>query len=391
MIWSKGMSMSSKNEWEFLSIKFGRKRLLLVLMKKVKFIKSIYVTNTLSFLLILFCFSIKVKAQDPSFIDSLLVTKMNEYQLPGLALGIVKDDEVYLQKGYGVTDINSAQLVDEYNVFHTGSVSKLFTAQAILALVESGLLDLETSLGELNLELRKKNSRIDDITVRQLLEHQSGLPDLMGYDWKKHNIDSLALEKYFTKKPLKLKNQPGAVYHYSNIGYDLLALIVQKVSGQSFESYAKETVLLPNNMILSDFRYFEIPDQNKVSPHTKNLIGRVKIRKTYPYTREHAGSSTLNANVVDLNNWMINFMNDPNHQKFLKPSQINKNLALGFQLYPVQEKVAFGHYGGDKGFRSFLMMEPAEKIGIVILSNSDFNEDFRQEIVFTLYDFLKEE
>ncbi|GHB32260.1 hypothetical protein GCM10008106_11550 [Mongoliitalea lutea] len=316
--------------------------------------------------------------------ETYLKQKQEEYQLPGLAVGIVKNGQVYFQQGYGVATIHFPKQITEYSVFHTGSVSKLFTAQAILKLVEADKIGLDTQLASLNLGLRLKDRQISEITIRQLLEHQSGLPDVWGYHWRRQNTDSLALQRYFSKKKLKLATSPGKEYRYSNLGYNLLALIVQQVEGLSFETFVKREVLLPATMTTADFRYFAIPEEMRLSPHTKNLFGKVKVRKIYPYTREHAGSSTLNSSVEELSKWMIQFMNDPFHQQFLVPSPVYAYNSLGFQLYRVAGKDGFGHYGGDKGFRAFLMMVPSEKTGIVLLSNSDFNEDFRQDIGFTL-------
>ena len=146
-------------------------------------------------------------------------------------------------------------------------------------------------------------------------------------------------------------------------------------------------------MINSDFRYFNIPDSLKTAPHTDSWItGNVKVRTTYPYTREHAPSSTLNASSKELSNWMISFLNSldnsnskNNYSVMLKPStDLNSNIGFGFQLYNIGPKKAVGHYGGDKGFRSFLMMIPEENIGIVVLGNCDYREDFRQQMVYPI-------
>lgn len=340
-----------------------------------------FIDCTLLFFLFL---SVASYSQQQNAIEKYLQQKQEEYQLPGLAVGIVKNGQVYFQTGYGVTNIHFPKQVTEYSVFHTGSVSKLFTAQAILKLVEAKKIGLDTQLAALDLGLRLKDKQISEVTIRQLLEHQSGLPDVWGYNWRRQDTDSLALQHYFSKKKLKLKTSPGEEYRYSNLGYDLLALIVQQVEEESFETFVKREVLKPANMSTADFRYFAISEDMRVSPHTKNLFGKVKVRKIYPYTRKHAGSSTLNSNVDELCKWMIQFMNDPFHQQFLVPSPVYAYNSLGFQLYRVGGKDGFGHYGGDKGFRSFLMMVPSEETGIVLLSNADFNEDFRQDIGFTL-------
>jgi len=119
------------------------------------------------------------------------------------------------------------------------------------------------------------------------------------------------------------------------------------------------------------------------------LTKYVYVRKNYPYTREHAPSSTLNSSAEDLSKWMISFLksienhtSDPDLSEMIEPSFNSfPYIGLGFQLSKIDSKATVGHYGGDKGYRSYLSMIPEEKIGLVLLANCDYNEDFRQEII----------
>ena len=141
-------------------------------------------------------------------------------------------------------------------------------------------------------------------------------------------------------------------------------------------------------MPLSDFRYFKIPDSIKTAGHSKNWVtGSVYQRPIYPYTREHAPSSTLNSSALELSHWMIGFLKSLDSSQdhiteMLKPSvPDHPYIGLGFQLTKIQSQKVVGHYGGDKGFRSYLIMLPATRIGLVVLANCDYNEDFRSEIL----------
>ena len=174
------------------------------------------------------------------------------------------------------------------------------------------------------------------------------------------------------------------------MAYDILGYVIEKVSGSTFDDYLKENVLNKNGMYNSDFRYFKIHDSLKTSPHSKRWVtNNIYERKTYPYTREHAPSSTLNSSSKDLSKWMISFLqalgdSDLNNRisTMIEPSfSSNPFIGLGFQLNDFNSKKTIGHYDGDKGFRSYLIMIPDEKIGLVLLANCDYNEDFRQEII----------
>ena len=214
------------------------------------------------------------------------------------------------------------------------------------------------------------------------------MPDIENYHWdNNHQFDS-SLQEYILGLDLKLESEPSTAYAYSNLGYNVLGHVIEKVTGLTFEDYLKENVLNPSGMQTSDFRYFKIADSLKTSSHGKNWVtGNVYIRDTYPYTREHAPSSTLNASAKELSKWMISFLQskdsaDNKYLSMLEPTfSAYPHIGLGFQLSSIDSKKAVGHYGGDKGFRNYLVMVPEAKIGLVVLANCDYDEDFRQEIL----------
>ncbi len=184
------------------------------------------------------------------------------------------------------------------------------------------------------------------------------------------------------------------------MAYDILGYVIEKVSGSTFDDYLKENVLNKNGMYNSDFRYFKIHDSLKTSPHSKRWVtNNIYERKTYPYTREHAPSSTLNSSSKDLSKWMISFLqtlDDSNlnniNKLMIEPTfSSNPYIGLGFQLNTINSKKTIGHYGGDKGFRSYLIMIPEEKMGLVLLANCDYQEDFRQEIIHAIAKLMLED
>lgn len=370
--------------------------------KLEKLMKKYLLSSVLLSLLFLSCSqnSFKQNLQLPTTsnslmnqIDTIVINKMNEYNIPGLSIGIVKNNKILYTKGYGVISIESKELVTENSIFHTASISKLFTAQAIVQLTNNNQLSLEDKLIALIPELQFSDSAVKEITIKSLLNHTSGLPDVSNYYWSNNNQSDTSLRDYILDLDVSLESNPNTEYYYSNLGYDILGYVVEKVSGMSFEDFVRANILDKSGMLDSDFRYFKIPDSLRTAPHTDSwLTGNVKIRDTYPYTREHAPSSTLNASSIELSNWMLSFMNsleDSNSQydfssMIYLSTELSSNIGLGFQLYDVYSKKAIGHYGGDRGFRSFLMMIPEDKIGIVLLANCDYNEDFRQEIVYPI-------
>jgi CubicO group peptidase (beta-lactamase class C family) len=333
--------------------------------------------------------NLKVNNPENGFInniDSIVVNKMNQYRIPGLSIGLVRNDSIIYVKGYGVKSINERTLVTENSIFHTASISKLFTALAIIELFEKNQLIIDSRLIDILPDLKYDDERVKNITIKSILNHTSGIPDIRNYHWKNNNQSDNALQDFVLGLNLKLESAPFSKYLYSNLGYDILGYVIEKVSGTTFDDYLKENILNKNGMFDSDFRLFKIKDALKTSPHSKRWIGnKVYERKTYPYTREHAPSSTLNSSAKELGNWMNSFMhaleNPDNILNKMIVSTTFSNMGLGFQLGSFNSAKTIGHYGGDKGFRSYLLMLPKEKIGLVLLANCDYHEDFRQEIL----------
>lgn len=323
-------------------------------------------------------------------VDSIVINKMNHYNIPGLSIGLIRNDSIIYTKGYGVRSIKNDNLVTENTVFHTASISKLFTAVAIMKLIEQNAITIDDKLVDILPELQYDDKRVRDITIKNLLNHTSGLPDISNYHWNNNNQSDTSLKEFVLEGNLKLDSDPSSEYQYSNLAYDILGYVIEKVSGVTFDDFLKETILNKSEMYSSDFRYFKIHDSLKTAPHSKRWVTKnIYERKTYPYTREHAPSSTLNSSSKDLSKWMITFLqtlddSDLNNKysTLIAPSfSSNPYIGLGFQLSDINSKKTIGHYGGDKGFRSYLIMIPEEKIGLVVLANCDYEEDFRQEII----------
>ena len=184
-----------------------------------------------------------------------------------------------------------------------------------------------------------------------------------------------------------------AEYQCSNLAYDILGYVIEKVSGSTFDDLLKEHVLDKSGMYNSDFRCFKINDSLKTAPHSERWVtNNIYERTTYPYTREHAPSSTLNSSSKELSKWMISFLRtlddsalNTRYASMISPSfHSYPYIGLGFQLSDLNSIKTIRHYGGDTGFRSYLIMIPEEKIGSAVLANCDYDEGFRQEIIHTI-------
>ncbi len=169
---------------------------------------------------------------------------------PGGAVLVIKNGEVVFQQGYGVTDLRSLHKIDAHTNFRLASVTKQFTAMAVMLLVEEGKLRYDDRLTDIRPEFADYGK---SITIRNLLNHTSGLQDyedLMVNDRPGQEIPQIkdAGVLYLLKKQRGTKFAPGSQWDYSNSGYAVLAMIVQKVSAQPFGQFLHDRIFTPVGM-----------------------------------------------------------------------------------------------------------------------------------------------
>jgi len=312
------------------------------------------------------------------FINKLI----NAYQIPGLTLAIVENDQMIMAKAYGVKSIDTKEPITTRSIFHMASVSKPFAATAIMQLVENGKIKLDDPLIKYLPYFKLDDPRYKEITIKQMLTHTSGIPDVRDYEWDKPQFDDGAAERYVRSlSDEKMIGGPGEKWRYSNMAFDILADVIAKVSGKTFEDYVKENILNPLDMKESDFLRKRIKPELRTAAHVFNI--QPEASKVYPYNRRHAPSSCLNANVIEMCNWAIANMNKGvfKENKILESSSYDllfkpqatideqQSIGLSWFLGTHRDTKTISHGGGDLGFRSYIIMLPEKSIALVTASN----------------------
>jgi CubicO group peptidase (beta-lactamase class C family) len=315
-------------------------------------------------------------------LDPFLNETLNRLQVPGLTIAVTRNDSVIYSRAFGYTNVNTKKPMKAENIFHWASVSKTFVATAIMQLREKGQIKLDEKLVTYLPYFRQKDPDYRNITIRQMLNHTSGIGDVDDYEWHKPQYDSGALER-FVKSTAKDKMifAPGEDMTYSNTAYEMLGDVVAKVSGMSFETYIQKNIFDPLEMNSTSFLYPEIPDSLRVSGH-QWAAGPV-VAKHYPYNRMHGPSSTLNSSVPEMTHYAMAHLNRGMYKgkRILADSIYNLwwtnsiNLAnkpkIGFAWW-LDERHGLktvSHSGGDTGFRSFFMLVPERNMSIMLVSN----------------------
>jgi CubicO group peptidase (beta-lactamase class C family)/predicted dienelactone hydrolase len=235
-------------------------------------------------------------------IESTVEEMMAESGTPGYAVGIVKDGEIVYTKGFGVERVGGDEPVTVHSVFGTGSTGKTATAIAVMQLVEAGKIDLDAPVTDYLPYFELADERYKEITVRQLLTHRSGVP-AGPTDWFPLPIeyDDGAVERYVRSMgDLELLFAPDAEWSYSNLGMIVLADIVAKVSGQTFEEYLQANVLDPLGMADTMLIIPEGDQAKLTGNHVRSKDGQVVVSDIFPYRRQFTPAEPLYSSITDM-------------------------------------------------------------------------------------------
>jgi CubicO group peptidase (beta-lactamase class C family) len=183
-------------------------------------------------------------AELEAFLDELLGKEMEENHIAGAAVSVVKDGELFFAKGYGYANLEKGILVDpEQTGFRIGSVTKLFTWTALMQLAEQGKLDLDADINTY-LDFRIPDTYPQPITIKHLMTHTAGFEDTY-YEYLVVNADDSTpvREWLISHMPVRVR-PPGDCAAYSNYGTSLAGYIVARVSGQTYDQYIQEHILM---------------------------------------------------------------------------------------------------------------------------------------------------
>lgn len=229
------------------------------------------------------------------------------HHVPGVAVGVIRDQELIYADGFGIRNLDTGAPMTKNAVMSVASISKAFTAIAIMQLVEAGKVDVDEPYVTYVPYFEMEDERYKAITIRHLLGHHSGMPeltpDLFFSEWDDPWSDDEAAERYVRsfKTGVTLNQDPGGdQFIYSDFGYDILADLIHKVSGELFEDYVKHHIFEPLGMNSSTFLLDAVDTEQLVAAHVYDDDGTPVVWQNFPYARKHAPSSCLHTTVEDL-------------------------------------------------------------------------------------------
>jgi CubicO group peptidase (beta-lactamase class C family) len=318
-------------------------------------------------------------------LEPLIQNVIEAYALPGMAIGVVKENKIAYARGFGHKHIDTREPITATTLFHMASISKPFVATAIMQLVEQGKIDLDALVTAYIPYFKLADERYKEITIQQMLSHVSGMPDVMDYEWDNPVYDEGALERYVRSlTDRKMRFDPGTKFAYSNMAFECLGDVIAKVSGMSFADYEKKHILDRAGMKESTFLKPDHLPENWAAGHLRSLT--TVAWDGYPYNRMHGPSSTLHSNAIEMCNWAITNINrgsfegnrileTSSYDLLWKPwfktgaGETRDSVGLSWFLGEYRGEKSVGHGGGDVGFNTYLIILPEKALAVVVLCN----------------------
>jgi len=332
-------------------------------------------------------------AENPALSERIdaVFAPIDSQRQPGCAAGVIHNGEYIHRSGYGLANLEHNIPITAQSVFRTGSVSKQFTAMAIAILAERGELDLDADVHEYLPDLVDYGV---DVTIRQMVHHIAGMGDYDhevfrkadGSEFRFGNEDYWTIDEFYNKvAQARLVYPPGSRYEYSNLGYFLLAHVVESISGKTLREFAAEEIFQRLGMHDSFFNdNVNQPLTNRADGYRLLDDGSYEIFMT---NLDWVGDGGVYTNLDDFLKWDQNFYSNqlgrggeslvslvttphPDTIAFTDAGAQNVNYAFGLEVDEVNGEFMIGHTGGWVAFSSVYHRYPNLNLSVVVFCNT---------------------
>jgi D-alanyl-D-alanine carboxypeptidase len=316
-------------------------------------------------------------------IDSVVARDMRGRNIPGLSLAVLRHDSLILLRGYGLADREGGVSVTPETIFQIASLTKPFTAMAVMALIEDGRIQLDAPAGRY---LDWLPGAYSAVTVRQLLHHTSGVPP----DMRRANIDEMSEAEFRQRFAERAPSfPPGTSWQYANAGYTLLSQIVERASGESFGNFLDQRIFAPLGMRNTSYRVPERSDRQHAVGY--DIIDGVLQRA--PHIFSGWGNSGIETTAADLARWVAaiargELLSESSYRLMFSPGRLAADTAIKFPFRDGRASYGFGwflmqyrgdplisHGGAIAGFSSVVNLLPTRAWSVVVLSNGKQGAD----------------
>jgi CubicO group peptidase (beta-lactamase class C family) len=310
-------------------------------------------------------------------VDSLAAATLARGQVAGLSIALYQRDDVLLVSGYGLADIENDVPATSETVYRIGSLTKQFTAAAVMQLVEAGRIDLDARI---TTYLPDFDTQGRAVTVRHLLTHTSGIASYTGLaKWRpmiRRDLSDDELVALFEDEPFDF--EPGEQYRYSNSGYYLLGMIIAATSGMSYRDYLQRHVLGPQG--LTNTHYCD--ERPIISGRAEGyLVVDGALVNDDPLSMNQPGAAgALCSTAFDLLAWSRDLregdvVSPESYQAMITPGALNDgnrtSYGFGLGVGELDGHRRIAHSGGINGFRSAMAYYPDDDLAVIVLVNTE--------------------
>ena len=310
------------------------------------------------------------------------------YKIPGLTIAIVHDQQLVWADGFGYKDLDKQVMMNSKDLFRIASISKLFTSTAIMQLRDQGQLRLDDPVKQYLVWFNIKNSYegAPQVTIRHILTHTSGMPREAAFPYWTNNEFPTLQEIIETLPEQEMIFPPETKWKYSNLAMALLGEIVVSASGLPYEEYINTNILQPLHMNETSVYPDQQDLQNLATGYRRNRGLQNREEAEFLDSKGITPAANLTSNVHDLAKFMsLQFRYDGRQdQQILKGSTLKEmhrihwlrpswtsGWGLGFGISKDGDHVYVGHNGWVDGYRSSLLFIPQEKVGAIVMINTD--------------------
>jgi len=311
-------------------------------------------------------------------IDNYLQCKMSKLKIPGLSLAIVKDGQIIKTKGYGFANVELKSPANSNTIYQSGSIGKQFTATLTMMLVEKGLLHLDDHV---NQYLTDAPESWKNITIKNLLTHTSGLKrDIPWVDLRLDYTDEQLLQKLYLE-PLNF--EPGTKWEYSNSAYEIIGIILKKITKKTYGNLLLEKIFKPLEMNTA-----QIINERNIIPNRASgydlVNGVLKNQEYVSPTFNSTADGALYFTVLDLAKWdaalyTTKLMKQENMALLWTPVRLKNgksiDYGLGWRLNHINGQYVIEHAGEWQGFTAFISRYINKKLTVIIMTNLSGNAE----------------
>jgi CubicO group peptidase (beta-lactamase class C family) len=317
-----------------------------------------------------------------TFLDALIPSQLQNRNIAGAVVSVVKDGQVLFQKGYGYADYEAKKpVLADQTLFRPGSISKLFTATAVMQLVEQGKLDLDRDVNEY-LDFAIPKTYPEPVTLRRLLTHTAGFEETLKNLFVGRADDLKALRTYLVNQMPARIFPPGKVPSYSNYGFALTGYIVERASGEKFERYIDNHILKPLRMNNSTF---DQPLPTQLAAQMSNGYREASKKPRNFEFVQAAPAGALSTTAADMTRFMLAFLQGGSVDgvAILKPETVQQmqtrqfemnpaicGLGITFMEYWLNPVRVIGHGGDTVYFHSDMVLVPDAHVGYFVSYNT---------------------